>query len=97
MARKYVRRPGTGTGFRSAWLGHSTVLMKIDGVTLLTDPVFSARAGIDLFLPHIDLILVSHAHLDHLDVPSPRALEGKGTPVITARETSDLFRPARRA
>ncbi|MFN0104300.1 MAG: MBL fold metallo-hydrolase [Bryobacteraceae bacterium] len=100
-------------GVHAAWLGHSTVLMKIDGVTVLTDPVFSARAGIDLFLftlgvkrlidpamemkklPHIDLILVSHAHMDHLDVPSLRALENKGTRVITARETSDLFRPSR--
>ena len=100
-------------GVHLAWLGHSTVLMKIDGVTILTDPVFSAKAGIDLFLftigvkrlvnpaltaqdlPKIDLILVSHAHMDHLDVPSLRALESKGTRVITARETSDLFRPDR--
>jgi len=100
-------------GVHAAWLGHSTVLMKIDGLTVLTDPVFSSRAGIDLFfftigvkrlvesalnvkkLPHIDLILVSHAHMDHLDVPSLRALESKGTRVITARETSDLFRPSR--
>jgi L-ascorbate metabolism protein UlaG (beta-lactamase superfamily) len=100
-------------GIHAAWLGHSTVLMKIDGVTVLTDPMFSARAGIDLFLftvgvkrlvdpalslrslPPVDLILVSHAHMDHLDVPSLRALESNGTRVITARETSDLFRPAR--
>lgn len=100
-------------GVHAAWLGHSTVLMKIDGVTVLTDPVFSTRAGIDLLfftvgvkrlvnpaltlpaLPPIDLILVSHAHMDHLDVPSLRALENKGTRVITATETSDLFRPER--
>src|SRR5215831_21001300 len=30
-------------GLHAAWLGHSTVLLKIDGVTILTDPVFSAR------------------------------------------------------
>ena len=100
-------------GVHMAWLGHSTVLMKIDGTTILTDPMFSTRAGIDLFLftvgvkrlvnpaleveklPPIDLILVSHAHMDHLDVPSLRALENKGTRVITARSTSDLFRPSR--
>ena len=35
-------------GLHAAWLGHSTVLLKIDGFTILTDPVFSARAGIDL-------------------------------------------------
>src|SRR5450756_2150461 len=35
-------------GLYAAWLGHSTVLLKIDGVTILTDPVFSLRAGIGL-------------------------------------------------
>ena len=101
------------TGIHAAWLGHSTVLLKIDGFTIITDPVFSTRAGIDLFLftvgvkrlvesalrfedlPPIDLILVSHAHMDHLDIPSLRRLENKGTKVITARETADLFRPER--
>lgn len=100
-------------GVFAAWLGHSTVLLKIDGFTIITDPVFSTRAGIDLFLftigvkrlvdpaieaaklPKIDLILVSHAHMDHLDVPSLRALESKGTRVVTAKSTSDLFRPER--
>lgn len=37
-------------GLHGAWLGHSTVLLKIDGVTLITDPVFSDRVGIDLGL-----------------------------------------------
>src|SRR3954453_22259923 len=36
------------TGLHAAWLGHSTVLLKVDGVTILTDPVFSRRAGIGL-------------------------------------------------
>src|SRR3954471_10070098 len=36
------------TGLHAAWLGHTTVLLKIDGVTVLTDPVFSKRAGIGL-------------------------------------------------
>ena len=35
-------------GLHAAWLGHSTVLLKIDGYTILTDPVFSTRAGIHL-------------------------------------------------
>lgn len=37
-------------GFHAAWLGHSTVLLKLNGFTILTDPVFSTRAGIDLRL-----------------------------------------------
>src|ERR1700761_1082734 len=36
------------TGIHAAWLGHSTVLMKVDGVTILTDPVFSTRVGLNL-------------------------------------------------
>src|SRR6516164_8317047 len=35
------------TGLHAAWLGHTSVLLKIDGTTVITDPVFSARAGID--------------------------------------------------
>src|SRR5438105_3348412 len=37
-------------GLYAAWLGHSTVLLKIDGATILTDPVLSSRVGIDLRL-----------------------------------------------
>jgi L-ascorbate metabolism protein UlaG (beta-lactamase superfamily) len=101
------------TGLYAAWLGHTTVLLKIDGFTILTDPVFSRRAGLNLGpltlgvkrfvepalaireLPPIDLILLSHAHMDHLDVPSLRKLENRTTMVVTAKSTSDLFRPDR--
>jgi L-ascorbate metabolism protein UlaG (beta-lactamase superfamily) len=100
-------------GLYAAWLGHSTVLLKIDGFTIITDPVFSDRAGLDLGLitlgvkrliapaiplddlPHIDLILLSHAHMDHFDIPSLRALESKATSVVNAWETSDLLRARR--
>ncbi len=103
------------TGIHAAWLGHSTVLVKIDGTTLITDPVFSRRAGIDLYiatlgikrlvdpaipperLPKIDLVLLSHAHMDHFDLPSLRRLESEGTRVITAHATSDLLRTDRYA
>ena len=97
-------------GIYGAWLGHSTVLLKIDGTTILTDPVFSTRAGLHLGivtlgvkrmvapaldragLPPIDLILLSHAHMDHFDIPSLRRLEDRRTSVITAAKTSDLLR-----
>lgn len=93
----------------AAWVGHATVLLRIGGMTVLTDPVFSSKIGIGLGLmtggirrliapasriadlPHIDLILVSHAHFDHLDRPSLVRLP-KQTPVITAHHTSDLVR-----
>jgi L-ascorbate metabolism protein UlaG (beta-lactamase superfamily) len=97
-------------GLHAAWLGHTTVLLKIDGATIITDPVFSRRIGIDLGLftlglkrlvdpallpdelPRIDLILLSHAHFDHFDIPSLRRLENRGTRVVTAAKTSDLLR-----
>lgn len=71
------------------WIGHATALAQLGGLTLLTDPMFSERAspfgfagpkrhqppGIALeALPHIDLVLVSHNHYDHLDAASVRAL-----------------------
>src|SRR5260370_23653063 len=97
-------------GLYAAWLGLSTVLLKIDGVTILADPVFSRRAGIGMGpvtlglkrlvepalriteLPKIDLILLSHAHMDHFDLPSLRQLARRGTAVVTAAKTSGLLR-----
>jgi L-ascorbate metabolism protein UlaG (beta-lactamase superfamily) len=102
-------------GLRAAWLGHSTVLLKLDGFTVLTDPVFSVRVGLNFgpmtlgikrlvdvatplsHLPSIDLILLSHAHMDHFDLPTLRKLEHPGTRVVTATRTSDLLRPRRYA
>jgi L-ascorbate metabolism protein UlaG (beta-lactamase superfamily) len=98
---------------QAAWIGHSTVLISIDGFTILTDPVFSERIGIKIGpftvglkrlvqpavplveLPVPDLILLSHAHMDHLDRPSLRKLENLRTTVITAVGTSDLLRVKR--
>jgi L-ascorbate metabolism protein UlaG (beta-lactamase superfamily) len=98
------------TGLHAAWLGHSTVLLKIDGVVFLTDPVFSTRVGLNLGpmtiglkrlvepalriarTPAPDFILLSHAHMDHFDIPSLRSLEARRTQVITAARTSDLLR-----
>jgi len=102
-------------GLYAAWLGHATVLLKIDGVTILTDPVFSTRVGLGIGpftlglkrlvapalsrhdLPRIDLVLLSHAHMDHFDIPSLRELEHRGTTVVTASRTADLLRVPRYA
>jgi len=102
-------------GLHATWLGHSTVLLNIDGFTILTDPVFSARVGISIGpltvgikrlvdvaipqpdLPPVDLILLSHAHMDHFDLPSLRRLEARQTHIVTAVHTSDLLRVRRYA
>jgi L-ascorbate metabolism protein UlaG (beta-lactamase superfamily) len=100
-------------GLHAAWIGHSTVVISVEGFIIVTDPVFSARIGIQLGpltlgikrlvapavafsgLPAPHLILLSHAHMDHFDLPSLRKLERRGTTVITARNTSDLLRVKR--
>jgi len=100
-------------GLHAAWLGHSTVLLKIDGFTVLTDPILGSRCGVRMGpvtvglrrmvapalhrsqLPHIDLILLSHAHFDHFDLATLRALERMDTAVVTATNTSDLLRVER--
>ena len=103
----------TDQGLRAAWIGHSTVVLSLGGFIVLTDPVFSARVGINfgpvtlgikrlvepatalVAIPRPDLILLSHAHMDHFDIPSLRSLENSRTTVITAAKTSDLLRPRR--
>ena len=96
-------------GLYAGWLGHSTILLRMDGFTILTDPVFSTRIGLTLGpvtlglkrlvepaltmkdLPKIDLVLLSHAHMDHFDLPSLKAIEARRPHVVTARNTSDLL------
>ncbi|MBI3347157.1 MAG: MBL fold metallo-hydrolase [Burkholderiales bacterium] len=73
----------------ATWIGHATVLAQLGGLNLLTDPIFSERAsplpfagpkreqppGVALHeLPHVDAVLVSHNHYDHLDLASVRTL-----------------------
>ena len=74
------------------WLGHATFLIRINGMTILTDPFLTEFAsplwefgprryvqpGISLDnLPPIDIIVVSHNHLDHLDAETVESLQGK--------------------
>jgi L-ascorbate metabolism protein UlaG (beta-lactamase superfamily) len=72
-------------GLRFVWLGHSSVLVELDGKRILFDPVFSERASFFSWagpkrfqpapilardLPAIDAVLISHDHYDHLDKPT---------------------------
>ena len=87
------------TGLRVTWLGHSTVLLELDGARVLTDPVFGQRASPTSFagpkrfhpvpvalsaLPKLDAVLVSHDHYDHLCWPTIRELARLRVPFITS-------------
>jgi len=87
------------SGLRATWLGHSTVLLEIDGLRVLTDPVWGPRAspsrlaGPNHFqpvpvslraMPPLDLALVSHDHYDHLDYPTIRELAKQDVPFVTS-------------
>lgn len=93
----WTTRPGSG--LRVTWLGHSTVLIEIDGHRVLTDPVWGPRASPSRLLgpkrfqpvpvalrslPPIDAVVVSHDHYDHLDYPTIRGLAKRDVPFVTS-------------
>jgi L-ascorbate metabolism protein UlaG (beta-lactamase superfamily) len=103
-AEKFPRKPlgpfrtevgvyGTApaSGLRVTWMGHSSMLVEIDGVRVLVDPVWDERASPSKWagpkrffaapvrledLPALDVVLVSHDHFDHLGEGSIRLLAG---------------------
>ena len=93
----WLKKPDSG--LRATWLGHSSVLLEVDGVRLLTDPVWGLRAspsqlaGPKRFqpmpvslnaLPPLDAVIISHDHYDHLCYPTIRALAKTQVPFITS-------------
>jgi len=84
---------------RLTWVGHSTVMLELDGVRLLTDPLLRRRVmhllrtGRAPELVEVDAVAVSHAHWDHLDVRSLR-LVARDKPVIAPRGLRALLRKA---
>ncbi len=87
------------TGFRATWLGHSTVLLEMDGRRVLTDPVFAERISPVSFvgpkrfhptpaklseLPKLDAVVLSHDHFDHLCASSIAELGRMRVPIVTA-------------
>jgi L-ascorbate metabolism protein UlaG (beta-lactamase superfamily) len=79
------------------WIGHATVLVQTNGLNILTDPIWSDRASPFSFagpkrvrapgvtfdnLPTIDLVLISHNHYDHMDLPTLKRLWERDKPLI---------------
>lgn len=82
------------TGLRLTWMGHSSVLAEIDGHRVLFDPVWGERCSPFPFagpkrlhpvplplaaLGPVDVVVISHDHYDHLDMPTIKALAGTDT------------------
>jgi L-ascorbate metabolism protein UlaG (beta-lactamase superfamily) len=89
----------TGDGIVATWVGHATFILRSATATILTDPVFSEVAGpfgglgarrvtppaVDLgAIPKVDLVLLSHDHYDHCDVPTLRRLGRRDDPLIVS-------------
>ncbi|MGW4026453.1 MBL fold metallo-hydrolase [Streptomyces sp. NPDC005009] len=88
-----ISRP-PATGLRLTWMGHSSVLAEIDGHRVLFDPVWGERCSPFPFagprrlhpaplplaaLGPVDVVVISHDHYDHLDLPTIKALAGTDT------------------
>jgi L-ascorbate metabolism protein UlaG (beta-lactamase superfamily) len=86
---------------RLTWLGHATVLVEVAGAALLTDPVLRPRvAHLRRYAvapppTAVDAILVSHAHRDHLDLPSLRLLDPQAPVVVPPGAARALRRSGR--
>ena len=84
-----VHPRGEASDCTATWIGHSTILLQVGGLNVITDPVFSERAfpvqwtgpqrvmppALSLEqLPPIDVVLLSHSHYDHFDKPATKWL-----------------------
>lgn len=96
----------TGDAMLVTWIGHATVLVQTGGLNILTDPIWSERASPFAFvgpkrvrapgvrfknLPKIDIVLVSHNHYDHLDLPTLKRLWDRDRPRIVTSLGNDAI------
>jgi len=83
------------------WIGHSTFLIQMAGLNIVTDPVWARRMafqkrlvppGIELSdMPSVDVVLISHAHYDHLHLASLRRLRGPKKMIVPVGLSRKLF------
>jgi len=103
-----LRANHRGDRITVTWIGHATMLVQIGGRTMLFDPIFSERASPVSFagpirrvplpatldeLPPIDVVMISHSHYDHLDLPTVRRLQAQpdGPPLFVVPLGMDRF------
>lgn len=82
------------------WIGHSTFLIQLGGLNIVTDPVWSGQMAFQKRLappgipiedvPPVDVVLVSHSHYDHLSIASLRRLTGGRQLLVPAGLSSKL-------
>ena len=95
-----------GNDMLVTWIGHATVLVQTAGLNILTDPIWSDRASPFSFvgpkrarapgvrfedLPRIDLVLISHNHYDHMDLPTLKRLWERDRPAIVTSLGNDAI------
>lgn len=99
-----------GREMRATWVGHATVLIQTAGLNILTDPFWSdhaspfpplgprrvAEPGIDFDdLPKVDIVVVSHNHYDHMDLPTLKKLWRRDRPqIVTSLGNDRIIRDA---
>ena len=105
--RQTVPPPGvTGDEMRVTWIGHATVLVQVEGLNILTDPIWSERASPFSFigpsrvrapgvrfedLPRIHVVVVSHNHYDHMDLATLKRLQERDRPLIVTSLGNDTI------
>ncbi len=85
------------------WIGHSSFAMRLGGKLVLTDPIWSASVGMVrrkappgvafADLPSVDIVTVSHAHYDHLDLPTLRSI-GPDALYVVPKDVGPVLRSA---
>ncbi|MFT7626181.1 MAG: L-ascorbate metabolism protein UlaG (beta-lactamase superfamily), partial [Myxococcota bacterium] len=98
-------RVGPGE-MRVTLIGHSTLLLQLDGINVLTDPIYSEVSGPLSWvgvprirppavryedLPRIDVVIVSHNHYDHMDLPTLQRLGRDHAPVVVVGLGNERF------